>query len=61
MRSRLGLDVELVSTNKTGLFEVRVDDRPVVVRKGGIVALLTRRGWPSDDEVVDAVRAATAG
>lgn len=41
-----------------GQFDVLVDGRVVVSRKGGLLAKLTRRPWPAHDEVVEAVRAA---
>lgn len=37
---------------------MRVDDRVVIDRKGGLVALVTRRGWPEAQAVIEAVRAA---
>jgi hypothetical protein len=43
-----------------GQFEVVVDGRPVVSRKGGLIAKLVGRPWPSDDDVVTAVRDAGA-
>ena len=43
---------------RTGQFEVIVDGRTVVSRKGGLIAKLVGRPWPTEDEVVEAVRAA---
>ena len=45
---------------RQGQFEIQVDDRTVVERKGGLIAKLTKRPWPSDQDVLDAVRKATA-
>jgi len=45
---------------RLGQFEIRVDDRTVVSRKGGLIAKLTGRPWPSDEEVLAAVRGAMA-
>jgi hypothetical protein len=50
--------VEIVD-GKRGQFEIVVDGRVVVSRQGGIIAKLTGRPWPADDEVLAAVRAAT--
>lgn len=58
------MDAELRESDRRGQFEVRVDGRTVVERKGGLIAKLTRRPWPDEASVVDAVRsalAATAG
>jgi hypothetical protein len=41
-----------------GQFDVMVDDRTVVSRKGGLIAKFTGKPWPDHDEVVRAVRAA---
>ena len=43
---------------RRGQFDVLVDDEVVVSRKGGLLARLTGRPWPSTDRVVAAVRAA---
>ena len=39
-----------------GQFEVQVDGRTVVSRKGGLIAKLTGRPWPEDEDVLAAVR-----
>ncbi|HVT45699.1 MAG TPA: hypothetical protein VMT00_15070 [Thermoanaerobaculia bacterium] len=39
-----------------GQFEVFVNDRLVISRKGGLIAKLTNRSWPQDEEVLAAVR-----
>ena len=44
-----------------GQFEVVVDDRTVVSRKGGLLAKLMGKPWPTDDDVVTAVRNAMQG
>jgi hypothetical protein len=41
-----------------GQFDVLVDGRVVVTRKGGLVAKLVGRPWPEDEDVLSAVRAA---
>ena len=41
-----------------GQFDVLVDGRVVVTRKGGLVAKLVRRPFPGDEEVVSAVSTA---
>jgi len=50
--------VELQVGTRRGQFDIEVDGRVVVSRKGGLLAKLTRRPWPEEDEVVAAVRAA---
>jgi hypothetical protein len=41
-----------------GQFDVLVDGRVVVTRKGGLLAKLVRRPWPKAEQVVAAVREA---
>jgi hypothetical protein len=41
-----------------GQFEVVVNGKVVVERKGGLIAKLVGRPWPETDAVVDAVRKA---
>ena len=41
---------------RQGQFEVMVNDRTVISRKGGLIAKLVKRPWPQSDEVVAAVR-----
>ena len=43
---------------KRGQFEVWVDGAMVLSRKGGLIAMLVKRPWPSDREVLAAVREA---
>ena len=57
MRDSLGIEVEL-EKGRSGQFEVVVDGRSVVSRKGGLIAKLVGRPWPSDEEVLAAVREA---
>jgi hypothetical protein len=45
---------------RLGQFEVLVDGRIVVTRKGGLIAKIVGRPWPTDDEVLAEVRAALA-
>jgi hypothetical protein len=42
-----------------GQFDVVVDGRVVASRKGGLIAKLLNRPWPTGDEVVAAVREAS--
>ena len=51
------MPVELVD-GRWGQFQVEVEGRTVLSRKGGLIAKLTGRPWPSDDDVVAAVREA---
>jgi len=43
---------------RRGQFRVEVDGRTVLERKGGIFQYLMRAPWPTDQEVVAAVRTA---
>jgi len=43
---------------RLGQFEVQVGGRTVVSRKGGLIAKLTGRPFPDDEDVLSAVRAA---
>jgi hypothetical protein len=43
-----------------GQFDILVDERLVVSRKGGLIAKFTGKPWPDHDEVVRAVREALA-
>ncbi len=52
----MGQPVELVK-GRPGQFEILVNGRTVVSRKGGLVAKLLGRPWPSGDDVLTAVRA----
>ena len=45
-----------MADGRIGQFEVQVDGRTVVSRKGGLIAKLTGRPWPSDEDVLCAVR-----
>ena len=42
-----------------GQFDVVVDGRSVISRKGGLLARLLGRPWPTDEDVLTAVREAT--
>ena len=59
IRERLGTDVAM-EHGRMGQFEVRVGGRTVVSRKGGLIAKLTGKPWPPEDDVLDAVRTALA-
>ncbi len=41
-----------------GQFDVTVNGDTVVSRQGGLVALVLRKPWPSESDVVTAVRSA---
>ena len=43
-----------------GQFDILVDDRMVVSRKGGLIAKFTGKPWPDHDDVVRVVREALA-
>ncbi len=47
-----------VTTGSRGQFVIAVDGKTVVERKGGLIALLTRRPWPSEESILQAVAAA---
>lgn len=42
-----------------GQFDILVEGRPVVSRKGGLLAKLLGKPWPSEGELIAAVRAGT--
>jgi hypothetical protein len=50
----LGKQVEL-EPGRFGQFDILVGGRAVVSRKGGLLAKLMGKPWPSDEEVVKAV------
>ena len=45
---------------RRGQFDVMVGDQVVASRQGGLIAKLTNRPWPSEKDVVEAVRAAVS-
>jgi hypothetical protein len=49
--------VELV-IGRPGQFDILVDGRSVTSRKGGLLAKILGTPWPSEQDVVTAVRAA---
>jgi len=51
--------IELVK-GKWGQFDVLVDDQVVVSRKGGLIAKVVQRPWPTEEAIVDAVQTALA-
>ncbi len=57
IRDAVGTPVEL-QKGRSGQFDIVVDGRPVVSRKGGLLAKLLGRPWPSDEDVLTAVRKA---
>ena len=56
IRDTLGTPVELESGH-LGQFDIVVAGRRVVSRKGGLLAKLLGRPWPSNEEVLTVVRA----
>ncbi len=44
---------------RRGQFDVLVDGRMVATRKGGLLAKLLKKPWPTTEDVVTAVRDAT--
>lgn len=48
----------VLEVGRRGQFDVLVDGRTVVSRKGGLIAKLVGRPWPTPDEVLSAVRQA---
>ena len=57
IRDRVGVPVNM-EKGRHGQFDVLVDDRLIVSRKGGLIAKFTGKPWPDHDEVVREVRAA---
>jgi hypothetical protein len=47
-------DVE-IETGCKGQFDVLVSEKTVVSRKGGLLALLFRKPWPTNEEVITAI------
>jgi hypothetical protein len=47
-----------LKTGRFGQFDVLVGGRVVLTRKGGLLARLTGKPWPADEDVLSAVRAA---
>ena len=58
LRDTLGTTVEL-QKGRRGQFEVVVEGRTVLARKGGLLAKLLGRPWPTDDDLLTAVRHAS--
>lgn len=56
----MGTPVDL-ETGRHGQFDIVIDGRTVVSRKGGLLAKLLGRPWPAEDDVVSAVRKAMQG
>ena len=59
IRDRVGVPVEM-EKGRHGQFDVLVDGRVLVSRKGGLIAKFTGKPWPDHDEVVRVVQAALA-
>lgn len=57
IKKTLGAPVEM-QKGRSGQFEIVVDGRPVVSRRGGLLAKILGRPWPGDEEVLTAVRKA---
>ena len=57
IQESVGLPVAL-EKGRQGQFDIFVNERSVASRKGGLLAKIVNRPWPSENEVVAAVRAA---
>jgi hypothetical protein len=57
IQDTVGLPVDL-EKGRQGQFDVIVNGRSVASRKGGLLAKVLNRPWPSGEDVVAAVRAA---
>ena len=57
IQDALGTPVEL-EKGRQGQFDIVVDGRSVVSRKGGLLAKVLGRPWPSPEHVLTAVREA---
>ena len=58
IKERIGIEA-IIETGSRGQFDVLVDGKLVVSRKGGLLAMITRKPWPKEDEVVSAIQAAS--
>ena len=54
IQEKLGFPVDL-EKGRQGQFEIRVNGRTVISRKGGLIAMILRRPWPSSEAVLSAV------
>lgn len=54
IRDETGLEPQL-EKGKRGQFDVLVNDKIVIARKGGLLAKITGKPWPEVGEVVAAV------
>ena len=45
----------VVETGSRGQFDVYVDDILAISRKGGLLALVTRKPWPTVEDVIQAI------
>ena len=59
IKETLGLEVE-TELGSRGQFDVMVDGANVVSRSGGLFAMILRKPWPTEDDVVSAVKTATS-
>ena len=60
IKNELGIEPE-IEMGKRGQFDILVDDQIVVSRKGGLLALLFRKPWPVQQQVVEQVKNALTG
>ena len=58
IKDSLKCQVNLEPNHRRGHFDIQVDGRTVVSRKGGLLAKLFRKPWPNPEDVVAAVREA---
>ena len=53
---RKELDQEpVIETGSRGQYDVLVDEKKVISRKGGLLAMIMKKHWPSDREVTRAI------
>ena len=55
IKDTMGIEVA-TETGVRGQFDVVVNGQTVVSRKGGLLALLTKKPWPSNGDVLNAIR-----
>jgi hypothetical protein len=53
----LGVEAD-ITTGRRGQFDILVNGKTVVSRKGGLLAMIFRKPWPEINDVVRAVEAA---
>ena len=46
----------VIELGSRGQFDVFLNNKLIVTRKGGLIALLTRRPWPSVQDVIEKIQ-----